>query len=242
MLQFSLMTPIDRPETTLILLASADGCSLSHDSIALDLNKSWKESNSIKSIIYQFFDFANNTDFFNVVTGESVVQMGVNRSDFNPKKSKLRLVVMDVQGMLTPVGIKNLSDTATMLIVVVSKNSPSSRALKNTNLPKNCHLEIVTSRSGKIDLTKLSSLLRSKYNVKKLTIQSSSIMSGEWLNSGVVDHLTLIVYPLLVGNNGSPSIPKVGEFGVRSLILRSTRIFDGNYICHQYDLNNEVLS
>ncbi len=229
------MQTLDRPEITLIVLSSADGCSVSQDSATLDQNKNWKDSNAVQSIIYQFFDFSKNSDVYNVITGEVVTKMGVNRSDFTPKKSKVRLVVLDHDQLLTALGIHNLAQSVYQLIVAVPDGDNAIFGLKQ--LPPNCHLLTTDKR---LNLKKLVVTLKKDFQVKKLTIQSASILNSQWLQSGIVDHLTLIVYPLLVSNNGSPAVPSMSIFDVKSLTLKTTRVFDGNYVSLQYDVINQV--
>jgi riboflavin biosynthesis pyrimidine reductase len=222
-----------RPEVTLIIASSADGCLVSQDSDELDFNKNWKNSNLVRGIIYQFFDFIKNTEVYNVTTAEALVKLGVNDSHFVPKKNDLRLIVLDTTNKLTTLGVQNLAESVKKLIVVAHKQGTH---LTTASLPENCRTYFYDKV---LNLKKLMTSLKKDYTISKVTIQSAGKMNAQWLSAGVVDYLTLIVYPLLVGNNGTPVLFSETLFTIKPLHLFSSGVFDSNYISLQYRVINE---
>lgn len=226
-----------KPAVTLVLPTSADGCLISQDSQALDRVKTWKDSNQVKSIIYQFFDFANKKDAYTLVVGEAVVKLGVNEQSFVPKKSHLRLLVLDQTESISPLGLQNLSNSVQDLIYLApSKVWPTSQQVKVSNV------SFITYDEPKPNLQLILRQVVEQHDVKQVTIQSAGEMNARWLQAGVVDHLTLIVYPLLVSNNGAAVLTTKELFKIKTLNLVSFGVFDRNYISLQYDVVNKVRS
>ena len=76
-------------------------------------------------------------------------------------------------------------------------------------------------------------------NVQKITIQSSGRLNAKWINDGLVDYLTVIVYPLLVGNSGTPVLENKKLSIVRPLRLLDAKPFNFNYIALNYQVLND---
>lgn len=72
-------------------------------------------------------------------------------------------------------------------------------------------------------------------HVKELTIHSTP-MNALWLENNLIDFFTLIIYPLVVGESGSP-VTSIGLTDPRTLTLIESRTFDHNYLCLRYSLN-----
>jgi riboflavin biosynthesis pyrimidine reductase len=226
-----LKTSLSKPEVTLMLASSIDGRLVSRDSDRLDSNKKWKKSNLVKSIIYQFFDFSENKTVYNLTSGSSMVRVGVNSDSFTPKKSSVRLVVLDSDKLLTAVGVTNLAKSVQQLILVTDH---SQRHLKKGAL-SNCNFFF---HKGEVDLVVLLKEIGKQFNVQKLTVQSEGLMNSNWIEAGIVDHLTVILFPILVSDNGTPTLVSNNNFSVRPLRLISMARFDDNYISLNYDVIN----
>jgi riboflavin biosynthesis pyrimidine reductase len=220
-----------RPEITVFIAASADGRLISQDSNEFDANKSWKRLPAVQGIISQFFDFSNEPDVFNVCSSDYLLRMGINNQNFVPKKSNLRLLVLDFERQISHFGLVKLAGSVDSLIVVQPEGKPGSI------FPANCR---ILTTAIPYDLAGIAGQLKSRYHVKKLTVQSAGTMNSEWLQSGIVDHLTVLIYPLLIGNNGTPALIHPEPFLVRPLKLVRIDRFDNNYVSLQYDISNET--
>ena len=148
----------------------------------------------------------STSDAYTLTTGAVMALSGVNTKSGNPEPSNLKLVVLDFNHDLTEKGINYLEKSVQELIVVKEESSPT-----------------------KI----LSSLYEKK--VHKLTIHSTP-MNAVWIEQGLIDYLTLIIYPLVVGESGTP-VTSIGLTTPQTLHLIETRTFDTNYICLRYTIN-----
>lgn len=148
----------------------------------------------------------SSSDAYTLTTGAVMALSGVNTKSGNPDSSNLKLVVLDFNHDLTDNGIKYLKKSVQKLIVMRTSQSPSS---------------ILRSISDK--------------KIANLTIHSTP-MNAAWLEDGLIDYLTLIIYPLVVGESGTP-VASLGLTSPKTLKLLETRTFDTNYLCLRYAIN-----
>lgn len=216
----------------MMLAVSVDGRLVSGDSDALDPNKTWKQTSFIQSIIYQFFDLSPSKNLYNLTTTEILIRLGIAEPNFTPKKSPIKLVALETSWILPQEAIDNLAKSVDHLILVRKKSR-----LRKQMLPFNCSM---LNYGDDLDLKKICFELKKKHGIKHLTVQSAGLMNSAWLATGIVDHLSIIIYPLLIGDNGTPCLLSRDVFSIRPLLLVGTTIFDQNYVSLQYDVRNEA--
>ena len=141
-----------------------------------------------------------------LTTGEVMALSGVNQKTLTPEQSNLSLVVLDFNHVLTRSGIAYLRRSVANLVLLRTRLSPTR----------------ILSYLGRLQIT-------------RLTLHSTP-MNALWLEHHLVDHLTLIIYPLVVGESGTP-VTSLGLQSPRTLTLVETTTFDTNYVCLRYDLN-----
>jgi len=222
-----------RPETTLVLSASVDGRITSRDSDQLDLNKNWKNQQGIRGVLQQFYNLTQAKGDYSLTTGQAMIKSGVNvKTIFPPKLINLNLIVWDKASCLTPQGVNYLTKSIKNLIFISKSSHPY---LKTKKKPKNLK---TISYSKRPNLKKIISILKTKHRVKKLTIQSSGTLNSQWINQRLIDYLTVIIYPLLIGNSGTPLLVDTAPLKVLSLNLESSKVFDNHYLALRYKVVN----
>jgi hypothetical protein len=200
---------MNRPITTLILPISTDGKLLSGDAITTDPNPTWRNQSGIIGYLQPFFDF-NSSESYTLTTGTVIAHSGINSKTTIPLPSPLKLVVLDYEHALTTSGITYLAGSVTKLIHLTAPAHPH----------------------------KLLETLYRKHKVTELTLHSTP-MNALWLEYGLIDYFTLLVYPLIVGASGTP-VATLGLTSPRTLQLLESRIFDTHYICLRYRVNPTV--
>lgn len=146
------------------------------------------------------------SDSYSLTTGEVMVLSGVNDKVGDPSPSDLQLVVLDFEHRLTKSGVTYLQKSVKDLIHITKTTSPARI------------LELLSTKK-----------------VQNLTIHSTP-MNALWLQNNLIDYLTLIIYPLIVGESGTP-VASVGLQDPRTLTLIESRTFDTNYLCLRYAIN-----
>lgn len=218
-----------RPETTLFLSLSVDGRITSHDSDTFDPDQTWKSQPIIRGILQQFYEF-NQPNMVVLTTGFAMKNMGVNNSQAVPRKENLKLVVLDPDADLTPQGLSYLSQNVKKLYLICLTSHPAclrdpgSRKINIIAYPK------------EIDLNDAFQKLAQSYLVKKLFIHSIAPLNADLIDAGLIDHLSIIISPLLVGGHGTPTLKDSDMLAVRALKLVSVQAFSKDYVNLRYDL------
>ena len=75
------------------------------------------------------------------------------------------------------------------------------------------------------------------YHIQKLFIHSIAPLNADLIDAGLIDHLSMIISPLLVGGHGTPASPRHDILTVRPLILVSCQKFSDNYVNLRYDVH-----
>ena len=65
------------------------------------------------------------------------------------------------------------------------------------------HIDHITVGDVKVDLKAALEMLNKKYNVKTLRVDSGGTLNGLLLQAGLVDEVSVLVHPVLVGSGGS---------------------------------------
>lgn len=220
-----------RPETTLVLAASVDGRLTGSDSSDLDADKHWKLKEGVRGYLQQAYDLSGEKGVYNLVVGRSLAQTGINSRTNKPIRENLRLIVLDHLRDLTPQGITYLASCVQNLIIICGVSHPITT---EKHLPRNVSI-IKQSRFNR--KRALEELFKRKVN--KITIQSSGRLNARWLNDGLIDYLTIIVYPLMVGTSGTPILENFEISTVRPLRLIEAKPFNFNYIAMNYQVINQ---
>jgi riboflavin biosynthesis pyrimidine reductase len=222
---------IKRPETTLFLTCSVDGRLTSHDSNSYDRNKVWKLQPGIRSTLQRFYDFSAGKAC-SLTSGQVMKLAGVNKRSGNPRRMNFSLIVFDHTSSLTEKGVTYLAACVKRLYLICS---PTFRK-KMRNRPKN--ILFLSYARGK----KLNHIMNELYKdgVRVVTIHSDGPMNARWLAEGLVDHLTVVIAPLLVGANGTPTLMDSVDLPVTQMSLVETRAIDGSYLFLRYNLDHSA--
>jgi len=216
-----------RPETTLFLNLSVDGRITSHDSDSFDPDKLWKDQPGIRGILQQFYEF-QDPNLSVLTTGVVMKNVGVNTREGSPRREQLTLVVLDPDADLTPEGVAYLSQNIKQLYLV---------CLKNHTIFTTPEVKVI-AYPAEIDLNDLFTKLYRQYHLKHLLIHSIAPLNADLLDAGLIDHLSVVVSPLLVGGHGTPALQDTDLFAVRELKLVSAQTFSQNFINLRYNLVN----
>jgi riboflavin biosynthesis pyrimidine reductase len=205
---------------------SVDGRITSHDSDTLDPDKKWKENPKVRALTQPFFNFTSG-DIHTLTSGEAMSQIGVN-TRLNPQRLETSLIVIDDQNHLTADGVTYLSQMTRHLYLVCPDRHPGL----------SLHYDSLTpiKFSPTLELKKLMHTLYRKHRVKQVTIHSNARLNARWLSGKLVDHLSVIMSPLLVGRHGTPNLIDTDlDFPV-TLVLKEVKSFGLGFVNLRYDL------
>lgn len=189
-----------RPITTLFMLESLDGKISTGSNDSLDVDKDFPKIDGVKEGLHQYYDLEQETDVFSLNTGRVMEKIGVNdRTDYQDKMD-VSFVIIDNKPHLNESGIDYLCHWVKKLILVTTNKEHIAYNLKD----KYSNLEILSYES--LDLNKMLEDLYNDYNVNRLTIQSGGSMNGLFVRENLIDYVSIVIAPLLVGGKDVPTL------------------------------------
>lgn len=207
-----------RPFSTLFLLTSVDGKISSGWSDELDVDSDWSRIQGVREGIYQYYALEQETDLFSLNSGRTWAKIGFNTRLDEPDKTPVTFVVIDSKPHLSLDGVR-----------YAAKKSHDN-------------VSIVLFRE-KIEFLQLMERLKSEYGADYLTIQTGGTLNAELLRLGLVDRLHIVMAPLLVGGQETPSmvggqsLMRLDELHrLKVLRLRSVRMLTNSYLDLEYDV------
>jgi len=216
------------------MLMSLDGKISTGDNDSLDADKDFPKINGVKEGIGQYYELEKKTDLYSLNTGRVMEKIGANRRK-NPVKSPASFIIIDNKPHLTRRGVIFMAGWGKSLYLVTTNKKHPAFDLNIQNM------EII--HSGKLDLKALFTKLKKKYGVGRITIQSGGTMNSALLREGLIDHVSVVVAPCLIGGKDTStlidgeSLHAVKELKkIKSLKLKSAKILKNSYLHLNYDV------
>lgn len=228
---------MNRTFNTLFLLISVDGKISTGSVTDRDVDKDYKNLQGIKEGLHQYYEIEKTTDSFSLNSGFVMSKIGVN-TDKNPIHCPgVNFIIIDNKNLNTQ-GVNNLCENVKMLFLVTTNKSHPAFKLKNDNL------EIIYYES-EVDFEDLFIRLRNDYKAERVTIQSGGTLNSIFLRKGLIDRVSIVVAPCLIGGkdtssliDGDSLISEADLENIKSLTLDSVKQLQDNYLHIIYNVNN----
>ena len=190
---------MNRPITTLFMLESLDGKISSGASDNLDADKDFPKIDGVKEGLHQYYELEQETDLFSLNTGRVMAKIGVNdKKEYHDKIDIVSFVIIDNKPHLNENGIDYLCHwVGKLILVTTNKNHPAFNVEYD-------NLDILLY--DELDLNKLLEDLYSKYNAKRLTIQSGGTLNSEFVRNKLIDFVNIVIAPIIVGGKDVPTL------------------------------------
>jgi len=203
-----------KPKTTLFMLMSIDGKISTGSSDERDFDKDLKNIKYVKDGLYQYYELEQKTDEYSLNTGRVMSKIGINERDIFPDEFKefMNFIIID-NSHLKLSGLENLSNKLKKLFLVTTNKEHPVFNLDKKNI------EVIVY-DNEIDFNDLFFKLYNKYKIENLTIQSGGTLNSILLRNDLIDYLSIVVAPILVGGKNTPTL------------------IDGNNIINDIDLKN----
>lgn len=182
------------------MLISADGKISTGDIDSRDFDIDLKKIKGVKEGLYQYYDIEKTTDINSFNTGRVMAKIGVNTKKEPKIKSPCTFIIIDNKPHLTDKEVLYLTKWVKRLILVsTNKQHPAFKMQHLSNLE-------VAYYSKKIDLPKLFVELKDKFKMKRVTLQSGGSINAELFRKGLIDRLSVVVAPCIVGGKNTSSL------------------------------------
>ena len=228
---------MDRTFNTLFLLISVDGKISTGSVPERDVDKDYKNIIGVKEGLHQYYEIEKTTDIFSLNSGFVMSKIGVN-TDKNPIHCPgVNFIIVDNNNLNTQ-GLTNLcNNVKTLFLVTTNKNHPAFKLRKK-------NLEIIHYEQ-EVDFDDMFIRLKTDHKAEKVTIKSGGTLNSIFLRKGLIDKVSVVVAPCLIGGKNTPSLVDgeslQTEFDlkdIKSLTLESVTQLDDNYLHIVYNVNN----
>lgn len=188
---------MNRTFNTLFMLISLDGKISTGSTDALDFDQDLPNIKGVSEGLYQYYDIEKTTDWFSFNTGRVMAKVGWNEPKDYIEKVTCCFVIVDNQPHLTELGVKNLvQKTEKLYIVTTNPHHPAEAVSEAEVLRYNDH----------VDLPDLFQRLKSEHGATRVTIQSGGEMNALLLREGLIDAVSIVVAPVLVGGRDTSAL------------------------------------
>ncbi len=181
------------------MLMSVDGKISTGDTDALDFDKDLPNILGVREGLAQYYDLEKQTDLYSLNTGRVMEKIGVNEKTDEPPQLPVSFIIIDNKPHLNASGVKYLAKKVkTLFLVTSSPNHPAHEL----------HLEnvVILFEPDGIQLDTLFQTLKQEHGVDALTIQSGGTLNAALFRAGLIDHISIVVAPLIVGGSTTPTI------------------------------------
>jgi len=230
---------MERSETTLFMLMSVDGKISTGDIDTMDVDKDFLNVEGVKDGLKQYYDIEQTTDAFSFNSGRVFKKIGVNEKKVFQNGVPVSFVIVDNKPHLTAEGVKYLAEKTKGVFVVSTNADHPAKVLSGQN-------DKITflSYDNEIDFQDAFHKLKVS-GANKLTIQSGGTLNSVLLRAGLIDHLSIIVAPVLIGGKNTStlidgdSLHSSSELmKLRPLTLVSCEQLEHSYLHLKYDVKN----
>lgn len=232
----------NRPFTTLFMIESLDGKISTGDVDSLDVDKDFKRIVGVKEGLHQYYKIEQTTDWYSLNTGRVMAKIGVNERTEEPKKIDVNFIIIDSKPHLNEKGLTYLAKwVKTLYLVTTNKQHPAYKVKEHYP-----NIEII-AYDNHIDLADLLTKMKEKYGAEKITIQSGGTLNAGWIRQGLIDRVSIVVAPCLIGGRNTQSL--IGGESlhteedlkkVKALKLIKCDVLENSYLHVQYEVINET--
>lgn len=228
----------NRPETTLFMLMSLDGKISTGNVDERDVDKDFPNIEGVKQGLQQYYELEQRTDLFSMNTGRVQAKIGVNEKK-EVAKTPVSFMVIDNEPHLTKSGVEYfIEKSRKFFLVTTNKSHPVFEYAGADNLE-------ILYYEKQIDFKDLFREFKGTYQIDAITIQTGGTLNSVLLRDGLIDHVSIVVAPCLIGGKDTSTLidgkSLSGETDlamIKPLVLKKCEMLENSYIHLQYDVIN----
>lgn len=231
---------MNRPVTTLFMLTSVDGKISTGGNDTLDVDRDFPRIKGIKEGLKQYYEIEKTTDLHSLNSGRVLAKVGANKPQ-EIVKLPVSFLIIDNQPHLNKIGVENfLKKSKKLYLITTNKDHPAFQRKDADNL------EIIYYRN-KIDFVDLFRRLKQDYGINRMTIQTGGTLNSIFLRNKLIDKLSIVVAPALIGGKDTPSLidgdslSSIKELGlIKALKLVKVERLRDSYLHLKYNVINDT--
>ena len=223
---------MNKPIVTLFILSSLDGKISTGDTDVMDVDSDFPTVTGLKEGLHQYYDIEKTTDFFSLNSGRVFAKIGFNNRTDEPNKIPVNFVVIDNKPHLNENGIRYICKKGEKLILITTNEKHPAFSIKD----ELSNLEIL-KYDNKINFNDVFTKLKEVYGAERVTIQSGGTLNAEFIRNGLVDYISLVIAPVMIGGKDTPTLmggeslhSKDELFKLKPLELQTVNKLDNSYL------------
>ena len=185
-----------RPITTLFMLTSVDGKISTGATDSLDVDRDFPMIPGVREGLHQYYEIEQTTDLWSFNTGRVQAKMGVNEKE-TPAKTPVSFALLD-NSHLTEHGVRYFCALSKQAVIITSNAAHPAFRVNADNL-----YIIYQERPS---LTDALERLKKECGCERLTIQSGGTVNGLFLREKLIDHVDIVIAPVLIGGKDTPTL------------------------------------
>lgn len=191
---------MDRPKVQLYMLMSLDGKISIGDNNSLDFDKDLPKVKGVKEGLSQYYEIEKSTDIHSLNSGRVMAKVGANEPKKNVKKTIVRFIIIDNKPHLNESGVDYfIKKSKVFYLVTTNKNHPAFKRKGEENLK-------ILYYPEEIDFQNLFKRFKEEFGIKRITIQSGGTLNSIFLREGLIDRISVVVAPVLVGGKDTSTL------------------------------------
>ncbi len=232
----------DKPFTTLFMLASVDGKITTGDVDVLDVDKDFPRIKGIKEGLHQYYDLEKQTDRVSFNSGRVQEKVGANERNWDKERDDVSFIVVDNKPHLDDKGTEYFAKRSNnFFLITTNKNHPAFKLKDNYPTMR------IFLYEGQIDFSDVFRRFKEEYNIENITIQTGGTLNAELLRLGLIDKISIVIAPALIGGNNTQSLIGGKSLNseedlrkIRALELIENNTLNNSYIHLVYKVINET--
>lgn len=234
---------MNRPITTLFMLSSLDGKISTGDVDELDVDKDFPRIAGIKEGLHQYYDLEKYTDRVSFNSGKVQAKVGANQRTWDKERDDVSFVVVDNKPHLDRRGTEYFAKRSdNFYLITTNKNHPAFE------LQNEYPTMSILFYENKVDFVDVFNRFKEEFNIDRITIQTGGTLNAEFLRLGLIDKVSIVVAPCLIGGKdtqsliGGESLHNEEDLKkIKALKLTKCDVLENSYLHVQYDVINETV-
>ncbi len=230
----------DRPITTLYLLESLDGKITTGETDDRDFDADLPRVNGVAEGVYQYYDLEKKTDPVSLNSGRVLAKVGVNQRKWEKGKEDLQFIVVDTKPHLTRGGIEYFGKRSKRFFLITTNHDHPAFALQQTY--PSMHILLYEAA---VNFIHAFERLKSEFGINRLTIQTGGTLNAHLLRLGLIDFVSIVIAPCLIGGKDTTGLIAGGSLRTREDLkqVKALKLLSCDTLKHSYiHLRYEVLN
>lgn len=234
----------ERPVTTLFLIQSLDGKITTGDGDELDTDLDFRRLHGVKEGLHRYYELEEQIAGVSFNSGRVLAKVGANERLWeSDQRDHVTFIIVDSRPHLTASGCEYFARRSRELYLITS--NPDHPLFGLTD--RYSHIHTLLYPDG-IDFRDAMARLRGEFGISQLTIQTGGELNAHLLRLGLIDYVSLVVAPCLIGGRdtqalvGGESLHSRDDLRhLRALRLLSCERLGDSYLHLRYEVQNDTV-